>query len=482
MTESVRVRFAPSPTGYLHIGGARTALFNFLFARHYDGQFLLRIEDTDVSRSKEKAVQQIFDSLRWLGLVWDEDPIYQSHRILRYQKICQDLLKKGKAYYCFCTQEELDKKRLIARKEKSEYQYDRKCLKLSDDIVHDKLSKGIPRTIRFHVPEGQITVQDMIHGSVVIQHSEIDDFILLRSDGQPVYHLAVVVDDHDMQITHVIRGDDHLSNTPKQILLYQAMEWLVPSFAHVPLILGSDQKRLSKRHGAVSVEVYREKGYFPDALLNFIALLGWAPKNNEEIFSVDDLIKCFSIKGINKKSTVFDEQKLLWMNGVYMRSKSPEDLYDAVVDVLRDHYLIDENQNDQNILKYIHMMRDRVRTIQEFATKGSYFFKDPVEYDEKGIQKHWTGKHVIDLLDQVKLRIGSLHQWDEQFIEKCIRGLGEEQNVKVGEIMHPLRLALTGVTASPGLFELIAFLGKETVIRRIENAMQYVASKNSGQR
>ncbi|MBN2031485.1 glutamate--tRNA ligase [bacterium] len=478
MPKLVRVRFAPSPTGYLHIGGARTALFNFLFARHHEGQFLLRIEDTDVSRSKEEAVQQIFNSLRWLGLEWDEEPVYQSDRIHRYQKICQDMLAKGKAYYCFCTQEQLDKKREIARKEKRDYQYDRTCLQLLDAVIHEKLSKGVPRTVRFLVPEGQTTFQDMIHGKITVQHSQIDDFILLRSDGQPVYHLAVVVDDHDMKITHVIRGDDHLSNTPKQILLYQAMGWPLPSFVHVPLILGPDQKRFSKRHGAISVEIYKDKGYLPDALINFIALLGWAPKKNEEILSIADLIVRFSIKGIHKKSAVFDEQKLLWMNGVYMRSKHPEDLYDAVVDVLRSHALIDAFKDRQNILKYIHLMKDRVKTLQEFASKGDYFFKDPVAYDEKGIKTYWNAKNVKDLFSQLKTRIANIHPWNEQSIEKCIRELAEKQNMQAGEIMHPTRLALTGVSASPGLFELIVFLGKETAILRLEKAMKYLDLKS----
>jgi glutamyl-tRNA synthetase len=317
----------------------------------------------------------------------------------------------------------------------------------------------------------------MIHGSITVQHDQIDDFILLRSDGQPVYQLAVVADDHDMGITHVIRGDDHLSNTPKQILIYSALGWNTPLFAHVPLILGSDQKRLSKRHGAVSVEVYKEKGYLSDALINFIILLGWAPKNNEEIFSINDLVKIFSIQGINKKSAVFDEQKLLWMNGIYLRSKSAEELYDAVFKELHSHALIEIDHDSKDVIKFIRLMKDRARTIQDFSSRGSYFFKDPIEYDNDGIEKFWADNNIKGLFEILISRFEAIDDWNEQSIEKCIRGLAEEKQIKAGEIMHPTRLALTGVTASPGLFELIVFLGRDTVSRRIEKAIQFLSAE-----
>ncbi len=481
MQKPVRVRFAPSPTGYLHIGGARTALFNFLFARHQRGQFLIRIEDTDVARSQHEMTEAIFNSLRWLGLNWDEEPVYQSDHIQRYREVCQDLLERDKAYYCFCTPEELEERRQLVQREKMEYRYNRKCLSLSKDIIEEKLKKGVPRTVRFRVPEGQTTFHDLIHGEITVQHKEIDDFILLRSDAQPVYHIGVVVDDHDMEITHIIRGDDHLSNTPKQILLYEALGWDVPVLAHVPLILGPDKKRLSKRHGATSVEAYKEKGYLPDTLLNFIALLGWAPKNDEEILSLNSLIERFSIEGINKKSAVFDEKKLLWMNGVYMRSKKPEELYNAVLDVLHSKALIHENQDSSDVLKYIDLMKDRVRTLQEFASAGNYFFKDPSEYDAKGVTAHWNKVDILELFNIIKSRFALIKQWNTQTLEQFMRGFTEERNVSIGEVMHPLRLALTGMTASPGLFDIMVFLGKDTVIRRMENAIKYLELKSESQ-
>ena len=481
MKKIVRVRFAPSPTGYLHIGGARTALFNYLFAHNQHGQFLIRIEDTDVSRSQHEMTEAIFNGLRWLGLNWDEEPVYQSNRIQRYREVCQDLLKRNKAYYCFCTPEELEERRQFARREKIEYRYNRKCLKLSQNVVQENLKKGVPRTVRFCVPDGQTTFQDLVHGEITVQHKEIDDFILLRSDDQPVYHIGVVVDDHDMGITHIIRGDDHLSNTPKQSLMYEALGWEIPVLAHVPLILGPDKKRLSKRHGSTSVEAYKEKGYLPDALLNFIALLGWAPKNDEEILSMNGLIERFSIEGINKKSAIFDEKKLLWMNGVYMRSKKPEDLYDAVFEILHSKALIHENQDSCDVLKTIDLMKDRVRTLQEFATMGSYFFKDPSEYDTKGVAAYWNQSDILELFNTLKSRFVLIQPWDEQSLEQFMRGLIEEKKVSAGEVMHPIRLALTGVTASPGLFEIMVFLGKDTVIRRIENAMKHLELKRRHQ-
>jgi len=476
-SQKIKVRFAPSPTGYLHIGGARTALFNYLFARHYQGQFLLRIEDTDVSRSDPELTKAILRSLQWLGLDWDGEVIYQSNRISIYREICEKLLKSGKAYRCFCTEEELEVKREQAKKENRNTKYDRTCLKLSETQVQEKLDSNESFTIRFYVPGGEIVFNDLVYGKISVKNVEIEDFIILRSDGSPIYQVAVVTDDHGMGITHVIRGDDHLSNTPKQILLYQALGWSVPEFAHVSLILGPDKKRLSKRHGATSVEAYQKNGYLADALVNFIVLLGWASKTDEEILSLADLIERFSIEGINKKSAVFDEQKLLWMNGVYIRSKSEKDLYDLVIELIRSIEPVDVQWDSDYVIRFICLMKDRVRTLREFVSNGFYFFRDPSEYDPSGVQKYWQEEDVIESLEILMTRLSSDNDWNETSLEKIIRGMAEEKNVSAGKVIHPIRLALTGNTASPGLFEMMVLLGKETVIKRIQKAIGYIKSK-----
>jgi len=307
---SPRVRFAPSPTGALHVGGARTALFNFLYARHHQGRFLLRIEDTDVSRSQQELTEQILRSLRWLGLNWDGEPVHQSTRRENHLEACRSLLESGHAYPCFCDAGMLQRKREESLKKTGEYKYDGTCRSIPLDDANQRMESGVPHTLRFKVPDGATTFDDAVRGTVTVDHAEIDDFILLRSDGTPVYQVAVVVDDHDMGITHVIRGDDHLSNTPKQILVYQALEWNLPVFAHVPMILGPDKKRLSKRHGATSVEEYQKNGYLSDALVNFLALLGWSPGDDREMMSLDEMIEAFSLDRISKTPSVFDETKL----------------------------------------------------------------------------------------------------------------------------------------------------------------------------
>lgn len=472
--KNIRVRFAPSPTGYLHIGGARTALLNYLFARHHSGHFFLRIEDTDISRSDSELTETIIKSLQWLGLIWDGNVVYQSQRIYLYRDVCDKLLQSGKAYRCFCSAEELGKKKEQAKKENRDFKYDRFCASISENEVREKLQQNIPFTVRFRIPEGKTVIQDLVHGKIVINNDDIEDFIILRSDGSPVYQVAVVVDDHEMGITHVIRGDDHLSNTPKQILLYQALQWSVPEFAHVPLILGPDKKRLSKRHGATSVEAYQQNGYLPEALLNFIVLLGWAPKTDEEIFSLSDLIQRFSLEGINKKSAVFDEQKLQWMNGVYLRSKSENELYHDVIAVLHAEGINNKHFSTDYIHKFIHLMKDRVRTINEFVSKGIYFFNDPTEYDKKGIKKYWHGKDVVELLQDLKSLFMVVNDWNEESLERIVRGKAEDRNVVAGKVIHPIRLALTGGTASPGLFEMMDLLGQEVTIRRLRKAIDYI--------
>ncbi len=477
-SQKVIVRFAPSPTGYLHIGGARTALFNYLFAKHYHGQFLLRIEDTDMSRSDSELTKAILRGLQWLGLNWDGEVVYQSSRMNLYHDICDTLLKSRKAYRCFCTKEELEAKRELAKKENRDSKYDRTCLKLSEADIQEKLKSNESFTIRFHVPDGNTVFDDLVYGKISVDNTEVEDFIILRSDGSPIYQVAVVADDHDMGITHIIRGEDHLSNTPKQILLYQALEWTIPKFAHVPLILGPDKKRLSKRHGVTSVEAYRQSGYLSDALVNFIVLLGWAPKMDEEILSLTDLIERFSIEGISKKSAIFDEQKLLWMNGIYIRSKSEKELNDLVIDLIRSIKPLDVEWDADYVIRFVRLMKDRVRTLREFISNGLYFFRDPSEYDPNGVQRYWQKENIIESFEVLKKRFISNNHWNESSLERIIRETAEEKNVGVGKVIHPVRLALTGSTASPGLFEMMALLGRESVLRRIEKAIDYIKSRS----
>ena len=471
-TDSIRVRFAPSPTGSLHLGGARTALFNYLFAKHKHGQFLLRIEDTDIQRSDESLTQVILRSLDWLGLHWDEEIVYQSGHMKIHQALCETLLESGHVYPCFCSSELLKAKRDAAQKTKSDTKYDRTCLNLAQSEIDSKINKGEPFALRFHVPEGETQFTDQIRGKIRVQHSEIEDFIIRRSDGTPTYQIAVVSDDHAMKISHIIRGDDHLSNTPKQILLYQALGWPVPQFGHVPMILGHDKKRLSKRHGATSVEAYRETGILPEALVNYLALLGWNPGDDREIMDVEELIKDFSIERISKKSAVFDEQKLEWMNGAYI-SKMPEsDLIKQVHGIfLEKGWIKEEAEKPDYVTAVAGLLRDRVKRITDFSDIADYFFIDPDAYEEKAVKKHWKNE-TIDLMQIVYKELSALSTWEESSLETLIRSIAENMEIGAGKLIHPIRLAITGKGSSPGLFEVMVLLGREPVMKRIAAAIE----------
>jgi len=472
----VRVRFAPSPTGYLHIGGARTAVFNWLFARHLNGKFLLRIEDTDFSRSDKKMVQAIFDGLRWLGLDWDENVIFQSDRLNLYQNFCQQLIDSGNAYYCYCSQERLAALRNSNDKDRGAYFYDKHCRNLSEEKKQELEKQNIPRVIRFKVDPGKTIFKDEIHGSLTFENDEIDDFVILRSDNIPTYHLAVVVDDFEIKITHVIRGDDHLTNTPKQVLLYKALNWNVPRFVHVPLILGSDKKRLSKRHGATSVSDFENQGYLPEAMLNFLALLGWSPGNNQEVLDKQALIKNFDLTKINKNSAIFDETKLSWMNSQYINQTSIDDLYQSLLPFLKKKQDFNiGNYSERYIKLSIEMLKSRLRTLTDFVEYGYYFFKDPEKYDEKAVKKHWRGENLIERLGESKSTLANLKDFEAENIEILIRQLAEKLNVGAGKLIHPIRIALTGVAVSPGLFELIAVLGKDVTVRRLDKAIEFLS-------
>lgn len=479
----VRVRFAPSPTGYLHVGGARTALFNWLFARKHQGRFLLRIEDTDRERSTPQAMEAIFEGLRWLGLDWDEEPVFQSVRIREHQALVQRLLDVGAAYPCFCDPEQLAKR----QKETGEYGYPGTCRSIPPEEAARKIAGGEPYAVRFRTPEGETVFEDGVHGEIRTNNREISDFILLRRDGTPVYQVAVVADDSYLRISHIIRGDDHITNTPKQILIYKALGLPVPKFAHVPLILGSDKKRLSKRHGATSITEYRERGILPQAMCNFLALLGWNPGDDREILSVQELIQAFSIEGIHPSGAVFDEAKLDWMNGKYIAMLSPSEVWAGIKPHLLDWLQreaaaqgADSNHpppDDATGLRLASLFRERLRRFSEAPLKMAYFFRDPDRMDEKGLRKFWK-PHTPEMLRRLAQTLENLPSWTQESLETCFdlflselnRDLNHPGDLTRPDLIHPVRLAVTGGTASPGIFEVLEILGKEVVLRRLRKA------------
>ncbi len=468
--QEVRTRFAPSPTGYLHVGGARTALFNWLFARKHQGKFLLRIEDTDRERSSEEMTRKIFEGLIWLGLTWDEDIVYQGKRAAVHREVAYQLVQQGKAYPCFCTPEELEAKRQQARREKRAYRYDGTCRNLASADVKARMAEGKPFAIRFKVEPQVIRWDDGVHGPIEVNSRELDDFIILRSDGSPIYHLAVVVDDHHMRITHVIRGDDHISNTPKQILLYQALGWEIPQFAHLPLILGPDKKRLSKRHGATAVDEYQRMGILPEAMFNYLALLGWSPGDDREILSREEILQAFDLKGISKNNAVFDEKKLIWMNGQYIHQMPVEKLWPLVQELVVERGLFTKAQaieQRQYLMQVIALLKTRVKLLPEFVDGARYFFEDPTTFDPKGLRKHLKTPQAWELLEAYTAELEQLTDFTEEPLETHLRAFAERHGVSAAKIIHPVRLAITGVTVTPGLFEVMTLLGKETVLRRL---------------
>ncbi|MDD4178988.1 MAG: glutamate--tRNA ligase [Candidatus Margulisbacteria bacterium] len=473
----VRVRFAPSPTGALHIGGARTALYNWLFARHHHGKFILRIEDTDRERSTLESNKAIFDGLEWLGLDWDEGPniggpfgpYFQSERLEIHQKHVQQLVDEGKAYYCFCTPEELAEKRKLAEARKEAPRYDGHCRQLSPAEVKAKLASGQPKVVRFLLPAvGDTIVEDQILGTVTFKNEVLDDFVLIKSDGFPTYNFACVIDDHLMEITHVIRGNDHLSNTPRQMLLYQAFGWAPPKFAHIPMILGKDKARLSKRHGATSVIDYSDLGYLPDAMLNYIAKLGWG-FGDQEIFSRAELIEKFTLGRVNKTPAVFDMDKLNWLNGQYIRSVLPERLFDLCESLLIEAY---GNHDLAYMKRVVAVLTDRLVLIKDVVPLAAYFFKDDFEFDPKGVEKYFRQPNAKQILTALKDQLLALSTFTKEQIEPVFKTLATELNVKLGVVIHPCRLALTGRLESPPMYDVVEILGKERVNQRLEKAIK----------
>ncbi|MFH1861477.1 MAG: glutamate--tRNA ligase [bacterium] len=467
---SVVVRFAPSPTGYLHVGGARTALFNWLFARHNRGKFLLRIEDTDRERSTPQAVEAIFAGLRWLELDWDDEPLFQSQRLEAHQELVQQLLKHSAAYRCFCAPEELAR---LQKQTNQPFGYPGICRNLTQEEVEAKLAAGSPCAVRFKTPPGETVFQDAVHGEIRTPNQDISDFIILRRDGTPVYQVAVVADDLYMGITHVIRGDDHITNTPKQILLYQALGEAPPQFAHIPLILGTDKKRLSKRHGATSVTEYRDRGILPEAMCNFLALLGWNPGDDREIMSLAELTAAFSLEGVNSSGAVFDEAKLEWMNGKYIREMSAEEIWRGIEPFLRDRCIELQTQPPSREfgLKLASLYRERLLRFADAPQQMEFFLQDPTTWDEQGFKKNWK-LETPKYLEILQTELQNLATWDREHLEAVIDHLAESLQVKRGLLIHPVRLAVTGRTASPGIFEVLELLGKDTILHRIERFME----------
>jgi len=480
MSEAPRVRFAPSPTGYLHVGGARTALFNWLFARGTGGVFVLRIEDTDRERSSDEMTRAILDGMAWLGLDWDEGPFHQADGFDRHREDCLRLLREGKAYRCFCSAEALKARREAAGGRQEEYRYDRTCLAVDPAESERRAAAGEPFTLRFRVPDGVVSWNDAVHGPTRFRGEDIEDFIILRSDGTPIYNLAVVSDDIEMRISHVIRGDDHLSNTPKQILLYEALGAPVPIFAHVPMILGPDGKRLSKRHGATAVGEYAGQGILPTAMVNFLALLGWNPGDDEEVMLPPELVARFSLERINKKSAVFDTDKLLWMNGRHLSLTSAGELLPLVAPVLVERGLIAEQEVEARhdwLCGLVDLFKTRVRTTTELADQLASYLAPEVEYDAEAAAKHWKDADAVaGRLGAAREALAATDPWEPQAIETTLRGVAEREEVAFGKVVHPLRLALTGSSASPGIDAVIAAMGPELVAQRLDMAIERLRS------
>ncbi len=477
---AVRVRFAPSPTGKFHVGLARTALFNFLFARHEGGEFLLRIEDTDAGRSRIEFENEIMDVLTWLGIQWDETPLRQSDRLEIYKKEAFDLVETGKAYRCFCRHDISEKARKAIQEQGGQLGCSGACPGLDPSEISHRVSRGDPFVLRLLTPPGVTTFRDMVFGEITVDNSEMGDFVLLRSDGTPVYHLAVVIDDESMGVTHVIRGVDHLKNTAKHIQLYAALGGNAPVYAHLPMILGPDKQKLSKRHSLVPegdrrrvlhlVEEYRDAGYLSDALVNFLALLGWSPGSGEELLSRNELVKEFMIERASKKDAIFDPEKLTWMNGYYIRSLSPERFSECCLPFLERADLISlANSAEVEYARCVlPLIQERAKTLADAAELTEYFFLKAPVMEEKAVRKHLTRPGAADKLRRLKSVWESLPAFTLEATEESLRGMAEEMGLSPGKLIHPTRVAMTGRMKGPGLFELAAALGRERVLERLE--------------
>lgn len=481
---NIRVRIAPSPSGFLHVGVARTAIFNWLYARHHNGTFILRIEDTDVERSSPEMVDSIINSLKWLGLDWDEGPIFQSERAKIHRKYLDQLLESGNAYRCFCTTEDLATKRDIARKKKADHRYDRTCLNLSENQKRSQLESGKPFVLRLKVPDGETCFDDMVYGKMVRQNQDIEDFVVCRQDGTPLYNFVVVVDDHEMEITNIIRGNDHQTNTYKQVLLYNALNWTMPRFAHLPLIFDERKKKISKRDKAANASDYGKEGFLSEAVINYLALLGWSSKDDREIFTVPELIEAFDVKGINKSNAVFDPVKMRHFNGEHIRLRSNHELATLVAPHLVEANLYSKYGLEtrwQYLMDVVGLLKDRCNFIQDFVERGHYYFKPPATYEEKGIKKHFKPE-AAERLEKLADRYDKLDKFSKESLEDVLKQLTEELKLSAGKFIHPTRLAVTGMVTGPGLFDILALIGKVEVIGRMRKATKYIRGKLSHER
>ncbi len=464
--KEIRTRFAPSPTGYLHIGGARTALFNWLYARHYQGKFILRIEDTDQIRSTEESTRAILDAMAWLGLEWDEGPYYQAQRVDIHRELVEKLIDEGKAYFCICSPEELEEKRKEALRTGRKPKYDGACREKGRTRSADSV-------VRFRCPDYGVTVvNDVIKGTITFSNEELDDLVIERADGYPTYNFAVVVDDAQMGITHVLRGDDHVNNTPRQILLYEALGYEVPHFGHVPMILGSDKARLSKRHGATSVMAYKDMGYLPEALVNYLVRLGWS-HGDQEIFSLTELVDLFDLNAVGKSAAIFNPDKLLWLNAHYIKEYSLERLTACVKPFWTAKEL---DVSDQDFLNHaVADLRTRSKTLVEMAGNGQFYFADEVTYDPEGAEKFLTPE-VGEHLQAIIRELPQYGDYSKTGIEQFLRCFTAERGVKLKIIAQPLRVALTGRTVSPGIDDVMVTLGKERVVGRLAKAVAFISN------
>jgi len=483
----MRVRFAPSPTGFLHIGGARTALYNWLLARHAGGEFILRIEDTDRIRSTPEYLAAILEDLRWLGLEWDEGPevggsagpYFQSERVATYAPRIEELLDRGLAYRCYCTSEELEERRKAAPEGGRDWRYDRKCLDLPPPVRSGYEREGRPSVVRFRVPEGRTEFEDAVLGTVSVDHAELDDLVIARSDGSATYNFAVVVDDLGMGITHVVRGTDHLSNTPKQILLFRALGEKPPVYGHLPLVLGPDKKVLSKRRGAVAIGEYRKMGYLPEALVNSIALLGWAYDDSQEFFSLGELAEKFEIARVGRKAAALDPEKLTWMNAQWLKRLPVPERTERALPFLRDAGLVTGEQSEEersHIEEIVRALDDRLKTLADVVEQAGFFLADEVRYDNIAVESVLAKPGAGELLAGLSVVLHEAPDFEPETLERVIRAFAEQQGLSLGKVVQPVRVAVTGRKASPGIFETLWLLGREKTCARLDAAREMAAS------
>lgn len=490
--DQVRVRFAPSPTGYLHVGSSRTALFNYLFAKHHNGVFVLRIEDTDLARSTEASTQAILDGMKYLELFWDEGPevggdygpYFQSQRLDLYREYADKLLEAGRAYQCFCTPEELDQIRKEAVEQGRDPKYDGRCFHLSDAERQQFIEQGRKPVLRFKAEyEGTTVVEDLIRGKVTFDNNQLDDFVIVKSDGMPTYNFAVVVDDALMRISHVIRGEDHLSNTPKQIQLYEALSFPVPKFAHIPMILGPDKTLLSKRHGATSVTQFRDEGYLPDAMVNYLALLGWSYDDSQTIFKRDDLIRKFALEKVSKNPAVFDITKLQWMNGVYIRDLSLDEFYQTALPLFQSWGYISEevtSEEESRLKAVLAILQERVKLLSELKEASYYFFEDELRYNEKALSKVLFKEGAAEVLNALLPELLNVKDYTQENLEPLFRKVQEQFDCKLAAVIQPVRVAVTGTNVSPGIYEVLALLGRAKTCERIKDALALIRQHQEG--